>query len=320
MTEEQTHQTISTPRSLACALSAADRGRLYGGLEAGGTKCICAVGTGPGAIYQSTQFATTTPAETMARAVAFFAPYGPALMALGIASFGPLDRRPDSPSFGYITSTPKPGWAYTDLAGTLGCALDVPVAFDTDVNAAILGEQRWGAAQGLDTCLYVTVGTGIGGGAIVNGHLLHGLLHPEMGHIRIPHDRATDPFPGLCPYHGDCLEGLASGPALEARWGQPADTLPADHPAWALTAHYLALGLVTFLCTLVPQRIIMGGGVMRQEHVFPRVRHEVRRLLNDYLQVPELHDQLDAYIVSPALGDQAGVLGAIALAHTVRSQ
>ena len=154
---------------------------------------------------------------------------------------------------------------------------------------------------------------------MVNSRLLHGLLHPEMGHIRIPHDHRADPFPGLCPYHGDCLEGLASGPALEARWGQPADTLPADHPAWSLTARYLALGLVTFICTLAPQRILMGGGIMHREHLFPRVRHEVWQLLNDYIQVAELHDQLDAYIVPPALGDQAGVLGALALAHTVQS-
>ena len=293
---------------------------LYGALEAGGTKCVCAVGTGPGAVHQCTQFLTTTPGETIARAVAFFAPYGSALTALGIASFGPLDCRPHSPSFGYITSTPKPGWAYTDLAGTLSRALRLPVAFDTDVNAAILAEHRWGAAQGLDTCLYVTVGTGIGGGAIVHGRLLHGLLHPEMGHMRIPHDRAADPFPGLCPYHGDCLEGLTSGPALAVRWGQPAETLPADHPAWALAARYLALGLATLICILVPQRIIMGGGVMHQEHVLPRVRHAVRQLLNDYIRVPELSDQLDDYIVPPALGDQAGVLGAMALAYTVQSQ
>jgi len=188
------------------------------------------------------------------------------------------------------------------------------------VNAAALAEQRWGAAQGLDTFLYVTVGTGIGGGAMVNGRLLQGVLHPEMGHIRIPHDWQADPFPGLCPYHGDCLEGLTSGPALEARWGKPAHTLPADHPAWPLAARYLALSLVTFICILVPQRIIMGGGILHQEHLFPRVRYEVRQLLNNYIQVSELHDQLDNYIVPPALGDQAGVLGALALAHTVQLQ
>jgi fructokinase len=240
------------------------------------------------------------------------------LSALGIASFGPLDPRRNSPSFGYITSTPKPGWAHTDVAGTLQRALGLPVAFDTDVNAAALAEQRWGAARGLGTFLYLTVGTGIGGGAVVNGRLLHGFLHPEMGHIRLPHDLEADPFPGLCPYHGDCLEGLASGPALAARWGQAADTLPYDHPAWALQARYLALALVTYICTLAPQRIIMGGGVMHQAHLFPRLRHEVRGLLHDYIQVPALQDGLDDYIVPPGLGDQAGVLGAIALAHTVR--
>ena len=293
---------------------------LYAGFEAGGTKCVCAVGTGPDHIRTLTQFATTTPSETMARAVAFFEAHRAGLGALGIASFGPLDPRPDSASFGFITSTPKPGWAHTDLAGTLSRSLSLPVAFDTDVNAAALAEQRWGAAQGLETLLYVTAGTGIGGGAIVHGRLLHGLLHPEMGHIRIPHDWQADPFPGLCPYHGDCLEGLTAGPALEARWGQPAYTLPADHPAWPLAARYLALGLVTFICTLMPQRIIMGGGILHQEHLFPRVRYEVQQLLNNYIQVAELHAQLDDYIVPPALGDRAGVLGAIALAHTVQSQ
>ena len=292
----------------------------YAGLEAGGTKCVCAIGTAPDDLRALTQFPTTTPAQTMAHAVAFFEAQRSGLMALGIASFGPLDSRPCSASFGWITSTPKPGWAHTDLAGTLNRALRLPVAFDTDVNAAALAEQRWGAAQGLHTFLYVTVGTGIGGGAMVNGRLLHGLLHPEMGHIRIPHDWQVDPFPGLCPYHGDCLEGLASGPALAARWARPAHTLPPDHPAWSLAARYLALGLVSFICTLVPQRIIMGGGIMHQEHLFPRVRHEVRQLLNDYIQVAALNAQLDDYIVPPALGDRAGVLGALALAHTVQAQ
>ena len=295
-------------------------GPLYAGLEAGGTKCVCAIGTAPDDIRALTQFPTTTPAQTMAHAVAFFEAHRSGLMAVGIASFGPLDPRPRSASFGWITSTPKPGWAHTDLAGTLSRALSLPVAFDTDVNAAALAEQRWGAAQGLETFLYITVGTGIGGGAMVNGRLLHGLLHPEMGHIRIPHDWQVDPFPGLCPYHGDCLEGLAAGPAMAARWGMPAHTLPPDHPAWSLAARYLALGLVTFICTLVPQRIIMGGGILHQEHLLPRLRHEIQQLLNDYIQVAELHGQLDDYIVPPALGDRAGVLGALALAHAVQSQ
>jgi fructokinase len=291
---------------------------LYAGLEAGCTKCVCAVGTGPDDLRACVQFATTTPSKTMAHIVAFFEAYRSDLMALGIASFGPLDSRLASASFGFITSTPKPGWAHIDLAGTLSRTLSLPVAFDTDVNGAALAEQRWGAAQGLETFLYVTVGTGIGGGAMVHGRLLHGLLHPEMGHIRIPHDWQADPFPGLCPYHGDCLEGLASSPALAARWGKPADALPSDHPAWLLEARYLALGLVTFICILMPQRVLIGGGILHQEHLLPRVRYEVQQLLNNYIQVSELHARLDHYIVLPALGDQAGVLGALALAHTVQ--
>ena len=288
---------------------------LYGGLEAGGSKCVCVIGSGPNDIRAETRFATTTPSETIDRAIAFFRPYRDTVAGLGIGAFGPLDPRPDSALFGYITSTPKPGWAQTDVAGVLRQALDLPVVFDTDVNAAALGEHRWGAAQGLDTFLYLTVGTGIGGGAMVNGRLLHGLLHPEMGHIRLPHDWQVDPFPGCCPYHGDCLEGLASGPAIEARWGKPGSALPHDHPAWTLEVHYLALGLVTFLCTLSPQRIILGGGVMQQTHLFSRMQHEVQRLLNGYIQLPALRDHIGTYIVPPALGNRAGVLGAMALAQ-----
>lgn len=292
---------------------------LYGGMEVGGTKCVCAVGAGPTTLRALTSFATTTPQETLRRAIAFFAQYRSTLTALGVGSFGPLDPRPEAACFGYITSTPKLGWGNTDVVGTLRRALDLPIGFDTDVNAAALGEQHWGAAQELDTFLYLTVGTGIGGGAMVHGRLLHGLLHPEMGHIRIPHDRHADPFPGQCPYHGDCLEGLAAGPALAARWGQPPATLPPEHPAWALEAHYLALGLVAFLSTLAPQRIIMGGGVMQQAHLFPRLRQEVRRLLNDYMPVPALCTQIDTYIVPPALGERAGVLGALALAQALQT-
>jgi fructokinase len=270
-------------------------------------------------VEASIHVATTTPEETLARAVAFFAPYRGRLTALGVGAFGPLEARPGTATFGYITSTPKPHWAYTDVVGTLRQALDLPVRFDTDVNVAALGEQRWGAAQGLDTFLYLTIGTGIGGGAMVHGRLLHGLLHPEMGHIRLPHNLERDPFPGHCPYHGDCLEGLASGPALAARWGQPGETLPADHPAWPLEVHYLALGLVTWICTLMPQRIIMGGGIMQQAHLFPLLHQEVQRLLNNYVQAPELGTQLVTYIVPPGLGNQSGVLGALALAQDIRT-
>ncbi|MGE3539851.1 MAG: ROK family protein [Candidatus Tectimicrobiota bacterium] len=290
---------------------------LYGGLEAGGTTCVCAVGSGPDALLALSRFATTTPGATLARALAFFRPYRSRLRALGVASFGPLDLRPDSPHFGSITSTPKAGWAHTDMLGPFQRELGVPVACDTDVNAALLAEHRWGAAQGIATCLYLTVGTGIGGGALVHGQLLHGFLHPEMGHVRVPHDPVADPFPGVCPYHGDCLEGLASGPALQARWGQPAETLPADHQAWALEAHYLALGLVACICIMAPQRIIMGGGVMQQRGLLARVRQAVRAVLNDYIKVPMLQEGLPEYLVSPVLADRAGVLGAIVLAQAL---
>jgi len=289
-----------------------------GGIEAGGTKFVCAVGSGPDDIRAETRFPTTTPEETIGQAIAFFREqreqHGE-LAALGIAAFGPLDPDPASPTYGYITSTPKPGWANTDFAGPLARALNLPVAFDTDVNGAALGEGRWGAAQGLDTFIYLTIGTGIGGGAMVGGSLLHGLLHPEMGHVRLPHDRQQDPYPGRCPYHGDCLEGLASGPAIAARWGRPAETLPVDHPAWSLEAHYLALGLVNFIVTLSPQRMILGGGVMEQAHLFPLVRRRVLELLNGYVQSPRLLEAIDTYIVPPALGRRAGVLGALALAQ-----
>ncbi len=291
--------------------------QLFGGIEAGGTKFVCAVGDGPETLREVRRFPTTTPQETLGRAIAYFREIqagGDMLRAVGVAAFGPVDPRPGSPTFGHITSTPKPGWANTDVVGELRAALNVPVGFDTDVNGAVLGEHRWGTAQGLDTVVYFTVGTGIGGGALVAGKLLHGMMHPEMGHLRIPHDREADPFPGICPYHGDCLEGLASGPAIEARWQQRGETLPPDHPAWDLEARYLALGVVNVILTLSPQRVILGGGVM-QAMLFPRVRREVRALLNGYIAVPALTEGLDRYIVPPGLGDRAGVLGAIALAQ-----
>jgi fructokinase len=267
---------------------------------------------------RETRFPTTTPDETISRAIAFFREQ-PRVAAIGIGSFGPVDLCPDSPTFGYITTTPKPGWANTDLAGAIRRALDVPVRFDTDVNAAALGEQQWGAARGLETFIYLTIGTGIGGGGMASGRLLHGLIHPEMGHIRLPHDFVRDPFPGVCPFHGDCFEGIASGPALEKRWGARAETLPADHPAWELQAHYIALALANYVCMLSPQRIILGGGVMEQPHLFLLIRRAVQRLLNGYVQSPAILREMDTYIVPPGLGKRAGVLGAIALAQSMRA-
>jgi len=287
---------------------------LYGGIEAGGTKFVCAVGTGPDDIRAEIRFPTTTPEETFTRAITFFGERDE-LSAIGIGSFGPLDPNTDSPTFGYITNTPKPGWAQTDFVGALRKTFDIPIGFDTDVNAAALGENRWGAAQGLDTFIYLTIGTGIGGGAMVEGNLLHGVMHPEMGHIHIPHDRKQDPFEGSCPFHGDCLEGLAAGPALETRWGARAETLPRDHPAWDLEATYLAQALVNYISILAPQQIIMGGGVMEQEQLFPLIHSKVQGLLNKYMEVPEILVDIDEFIIPPALGGRAGVLGSIALAE-----
>jgi fructokinase len=288
----------------------------YGGIEAGGTKFVCMVASGPDDVRAEERFPTTSPAETIGQAVAFFRQQARevALAGIGVGSFGPVDLDPASPTFGFITTTPKPGWANTDFAGVLRAAVDVPVEFDTDVNAAAFGEYRWGAAQYLDPVIYLTIGTGIGGGVICNGRPLHGLVHPEMGHMLMRHDRELDPFPGVCPYHGDCFEGLASGPAMKQRWGQPAETLPGDHPAWNIEAHHIALALTNLVLNYSPRRIVLGGGVMQNEGLFPLVRRQVQQLLNGYVQSPQILKEIDRYIVPPALENRAGVLGAIALA------
>jgi fructokinase len=284
-----------------------------GGIEAGGTKWVCAVGTGPDDVRDSVVFATGAPGETIRQALEFLTRNGP-LDAVGIGSFGPLDLRAGSPTWGRITTTPKAGWRNTDLGSTVAAALGVPVAFDTDVNAAALGENRWGAAEGLHTFVYLTVGTGIGGGGMLDGRLLHGLLHPEIGHMRVPHDRARDPFDGVCPFHGDCLEGLASGEAAKQRW--PAVGTDAwDEQMLELQAEYLALGLTNVIATLSPQRLILGGGVMKQPTLFPRIRAHVQQLAAGYFDAPEFGEQIDGYVVAPALGDMAGVLGALELAR-----
>jgi fructokinase len=285
---------------------------VFGGIETGGSKWSCAAGTGPNDVRAAVTFPTTTPEHTIGQAVSFFEEHGP-LDAIGIGSFGPVDPRPSSPSWGWITTTPKPGWANTDLAGEMGRRLGIPVAFDTDVNAAALGEHRWGAARGLDTFCYITVGTGIGGGALVNGELLHGLMHPEFGHLRIPHDWSADPFAGTCPYHGDCWEGLAAGPAIEARWGAPPEELDSAE-VWALEARYLALGLVSVISVLSPQRVVLGGGVMRAPALLSLVREEVRSLVNGYLDAAALGTEIESYLVAPGLDGRSGVLGALALA------
>jgi fructokinase len=290
--------------------------KLYGGVETGGTWCVCAVGTGPEDVREYTEFPTTSPEETLERIVAFFrAAPPPPPAAVGIGSFGPLDADPASPTWGQVTTTPKPGWQRTDVATVVRDRLQVPVAFDTDVTAAAVAEHRWGAGRGQPSVCYLTVGTGIGAGLVLDGRPLRGLVHPEAGHLRIPHDRERDPFAGVCPAHGDCWEGLAAGPAIAQRWGASADELPDDHPAWPLEAEYLALGILAIVSVASPHRVIVGGGVMQQPSLLPMVRRRLRELLAGYLDTPLLGDRIDDYLVPPALGDRAGVLGAIALAE-----
>lgn len=291
---------------------------VYAGVETGGTKCVCILASSPSDIIARTQFPTESPGVTVSKIVSFFLAAekdtGKKISALGVASFGPVDLDPVSPTFGFITSTPKTSWQNFDLIGNLAKSFSVPIAFDTDTNGAALGEYYWGAGKGLDNFLYLTIGTGIGGGGLINGDPVHGMIHPEMGHCLVPHDRQQDSFAGICPFHGDCLEGLASGPAIEARWGVPARELGLDHPAWDLEASYLAAGLHNLICALSPQRIILGGGVLNQEGLIEKVRIRVQQSLNGYVQARQILDQIDAYIVKPGLGDLAGVLGAVALA------
>lgn len=292
--------------------------KLCGGVETGGTWCVCALGTGPDDVRAREQFPTTTPDETLERIVEFFRKHSPP-EALGVGSFGPVDVDRNSAGWGHVTTTPKPGWQRTPVATVLRDRLNVPVVFDTDVNAAAVGEQRWGAGRGCPSVCYLTVGTGIGAGLIINGNPVHGLVHPEVGHLRIPHDTRRDPFDGNCPVHGDCWEGLASGPAMAQRWGDPPAELPDDHPGWPLEAEYLALGILSIVCVASPHRVIAGGGVLQRPKLLPMARDRLRDLLGGYLDTPLLGVEIDEYLVSPALGDDAGVLGAIALAQADES-
>ena len=288
----------------------------FGAVEAGGTKVRCLVGSDPDHIVAQTGIPTGEPAETLARVLAFFqqevASGGP-LAAIGIASFGPLELRRSHPRYGFIRTSPKPGWACVDMVGPVRRALDVPVGFDTDVNAAALGEGRWGAARGLDTFVYMTVGTGIGAGAVVDGRIIHGLGHPEMGHLSVPRQPGDD-FVGDCPFHADCLEGMASGAALTARWGRPAEQLDGDElpAAVALEAAYLAAGLRNIVYPIAPQRIVIGGGVTGLPGLFPLLRTNLVEALARYPGLPE--HTADDFIVPAALGSLAGPAGALVLA------
>lgn len=277
-----------------------------GGIEAGGTHWNCAIGGDGAELTRVETFPTTTPAETIGRAVEFFAAE-PGLEALGVGLFGPVEVRRDSPRRGTILTTPKPGWENVDVVGALAAALEVPIALDTDVNAAAVGEWRHGAARGLDTFVYITVGTGIGGGVFANGRPVHGLLHPEVGHMLVSHDRVRDPFSGCCPFHGDCLEGLASGTAMRERWGRPGEELT-DPEAWDLEAEYLALGLANLMMVLSAECIVLGGGVGRAPGLIDQVRARLHESLAGYVPPPP--------VVLPALGPRSGLVGAIELSRT----
>ncbi len=287
-----------------------------GAVEVGGTKVICLIGSDPDHIVARTRIPTGSPAETLAQVCAFFQQEvvaGGPLAAVGIASFGPLELRRSHPRYGFITASPKPGWSNVDMVGPVQSALGVPVGFDTDVNGAALAEGRWGAARDLGTFVYLTVGTGVGAGAVVEGRILHGLGHPEMGHLSVPR-QPGDGFAGDCPFHGDCWEGMAGGAAIAARWGRPAEQLDGDElrAAVQLEAAYLAAGLRSVVYLIAPQRIVIGGSVAGLPGLFPLAR---ARLAEELAGYPGLSEHAaDDFIVPAALGSLAGPAGALVLA------
>lgn len=287
---------------------------LYGAIEAGGTKFVCAVGDAKGNIQERISIPTTTPEETMPEVIAFFKKYS--VDAIGIGSFGPIDVDKNNATYGNITTTPKLAWKDYPLLKTIEDEFSVPTGFNTDVNVAALGEAKLGAAKGVDNCLYITIGTGIGAGAYINGELLQGLTHPEMGHILVRR-HPKDSYKGRCPYHADCLEGLAAGPAIEERWGEKAFHLSDKEEVWEMEGYYIAQALMQYILILSPKKIILGGGVMNQEHVLTHVHRYLSELLNGYVSYPEVQDKMNEYIVRPGLGDNAGITGGLLLAEKV---
>lgn len=288
--------------------------KLFGGIEAGGTKFVCAIGSGPDDIRKRVRIETTSPDETIAEVIGFFNQNKSShpITSLGIGSFGPLDLDQNSETYGFITSTPKIGWQNINLLGKISSALKIPVKIDTDVAAAGIAEFKWGAAKDCNNFIYLTIGTGIGGSIIINGSSLKGLIHPEMGHVYVQKIEG-DNFDGVCEYHRNCLEGMASGTALNKRWGVRAEHLSEDHPAWELEAGYLAIGLVDFILTVSPERIVIGGGVMNNNGLIKLIRNRVKHYLNGYLQSPFLERDINDYIVLPKLQNNSGILGTIAM-------
>ena len=280
-----------------------------GALEAGGTKMVCAIGDESGKIYEQVSIPTETPEITMPKLISYFEERK--IEALGIGCFGPIDPDKKSETYGYITSTPKLAWADYNIVGTMEKSLMIPVGFDTDVNGSVLGEVTFGQAKGKKCVVYVTIGTGVGAGIYIEGKLLHGMLHPEAGHILLT-QRQDDTYEGTCPYHKTCLEGLAAGPAIEARWGRKAVELKDDARVWDLEAYYIAQAIVNYILILSPQMIILGGGVMHQEQLFPQLRSYVKKMMNGYIKTKEMAD-LDHYIVPASLHDDQGIMGALEL-------
>lgn len=290
----------------------------FGTLEAGGTKMVLSVGNENNELLEQASIPTESPEKTIPEMIRWFRDKG--IVSLGIGTFGPVDLNPASPTYGWITKTPKPGWSDTPLLPPMREKLGVPALIDTDVNAAALAEWKLGAAKGLNSCLYVTVGTGIGAGLVIEGKLVHGLMHPELGHMLLRQE-PTDPAPqGFCPFHQGCLEGLAAGPAIEKRWGTSARNLPPDHKAWDLEAAYLAQMCMNAVCAFSPEKIILGGGVMQQKHLFPLIREKTLALLNGYIQEEKILQHTDAYITEPGLGTKSGATGALLLARQAYEQ
>jgi fructokinase len=283
---------------------------LFGALEAGGTKMVLAVGNENGEIYEQLSIPTESPDITVTKIIDFFKEKN--ISALGIGSFGPIDPDRNSKTYGYITSTPKLAWANYDIVGAIKKELHVPIGFDTDVNASALGEATWGSMQGLSSGVYITIGTGIGVGVYCNGELLHGMLHPEAGHILVS-KHPMDTFEGVCPYHPNCVEGLASGPSIEKRWNKKAFELTERAEVWDMEAFYIAQAIVNIILTLSPHKIVLGGGVMHQMQLFPIIRRMVSELLNGYIKTSQLAD-MDNYIVPASLNDDQGIMGCLQLA------
>lgn len=289
---------------------------IYGALEAGGTKMVCALGKEDGTILEQFSIPTTTPDETIPQIIKYFK--DKEIVSLGIGAFGPVDVNKSSETYGYILDTPKTAWKNYDLVGNIKKELNIPIGLDTDVNGSCLGEMTFGTSKGLDSVVYITIGTGVGVGASINGQLLHGMLHPEAGHILLK-QHPEDNYKGKCPYHGTCLEGLAAGPAIEDRWGKKAIELKDNDKVWEMEAYYIAQALVTFILTLAPRRIILGGGVMHQTQLFPRIRKEVEKLMNGYINTKEIKD-MDNYIVPASLQDDQGIMGCIQLAKVASEE